>query len=132
MTIPEGNPLAGTTPVGFYCYHADMKGRYGTNWVWQKNYRGYLEKNRWYAMEQYCRLNIPGENDGILRAWVDGNLAFEKKDIRFRMVDDLKIEQIWMNVYHGGTTPSPYDQHVFVDNVVIAKNYIGPMVLSRQ
>ena len=32
-----------------------------------------------------------------------------------------------MNVYHGGKTASPYDQHVFVDNVVIAKKYIGPM-----
>jgi hypothetical protein len=42
-------------------------------------------------------------------------------------VDTLKIEQIWMNVYHGGTTPSPRDQHLYVDNVVVAKKYIGPM-----
>ena len=55
----------------------------------------------------------------------DGRLAFEKTDIRFRDVDKLKIEQIWMNVYHGGTKPSPYDQHLFIDNVVIAKKYIG-------
>lgn len=126
MTIPEGNPLAGTTPVGFYCYHADMKGSYGANWVWSRGYRGYLETNRWYAIEQFCRLNTPGEADGILRAWVDGRLAFEKTDIRFRLTEELRIEQIWMNLYHGGTTPSPYDQHIFIDNVVIATSYIGP------
>ena len=71
-------------------------------------------------------MNTPGEKDGVLRAWVDGHRAFEKTDIRFRHEPTLKIEQIWMNVYHGGTVPSPYDQHLFVDNVVIAKKYIGP------
>ncbi len=126
-TIPEGNPLGGRTPIGFYCYHADMEDRYGTNWIWDKNYHGYLEKNRWYSIEQYCRLNTPGEKDGVLKAWVDGKEAFEKSDVRFRLTGELRIEQIWMNLYHGGTVPSPYDQHVFIDNVVIAKRYIGPM-----
>jgi hypothetical protein len=45
----------------------------------------------------------------------------------YRTVDALKIEQIWMNVYHGGTAVSPYDQHLYVDNVVVARQYIGPM-----
>ncbi len=127
MTVPAGNPLAGRTPIGFYCYHADMKDSYGTNWIWNQDYRGYLETNRWYAIEQYCRLNTPGQANGVLRAWVDGQAAFEKTDVRFRLTDELKIEQVWMNVYHGGTIPSPRDQHLFIDNVVIANRYIGPM-----
>jgi hypothetical protein len=127
LTLPADNPLAGTTPIGTYCYHADMQGFYGTNWIWYKNYLGFLEKNRWYPIEQHTKLNTPGEKDGILRAWIDGQLAFEKTDIRFRHVDKLKIEEIWMNVYHGGTIASPYDQHVFIDNVVIANKYIGPL-----
>lgn len=131
LTIPDDNPLAGTTPIGTYCYHADMEGFYGTNWIWQNDYRGFLENNRWYALEQYLKLNTPGEKDGILRAWVDGRLAFEKTDIRFRHVEELKIEQLWMNVYHGGTRPSPYDQHLFIDNVVIARKYIGPMATGE-
>ena len=108
-----------------------MKGNYGTNWVWQNDYRGFLENNRWYCIEQYLKLNTPRKTDGIIRAWIDGRLAFEKTDIRFRHVGKLKIEQIWMNVYHGGTKPSPYDQHVFIDNVVIARKYIGPMMPAR-
>ena len=55
-----------------------MAGDYGDIWVWQNGYRGFLEKNRWYSIEQYLKLNTPGENDGVLRAWVDGRLAFEK------------------------------------------------------
>ncbi len=126
-TIPADNPLGGLHPIGTYCYHADMKGSYGSVWGWHTGYRGFLQSNRWYSVEQYLKLNTPGKRDGVLRAWVDGRLAFEKTDIRFRDVDTLKIEQVWMNVYHGGTRPSPYDQHLFIDNVVIATQYIGPM-----
>jgi len=126
-SIPAGNPLAGLHPIGTYCYHADMKGTYGDGWGWHIGYRGFLDRNRWYAVEQHLKLNAPGEKDGLLRAWVDGRLAFEKTDIRFRRVARLKIEQIWMNVYHGGKLPSPHDQHLFIDNVVIASKYIGPM-----
>jgi len=129
-SIPEGNPLAGTHPIGTYCYHADQPGDYGDIWLWQEGYRGFLQKNRWYSVEQYVRLNVPGEKDGILRAWIDGRLAFEKEGLRFRIAPHLRIEQVWMNVYHGGTAPSPRDQHLFIDNVVIAREYIGPMAAS--
>jgi hypothetical protein len=131
LSIPKDNPLAGRHPIGTYCYHADQEGHYGDIWLWQNDYRGFLEKNRWYCLEQFIKLNTPGMKDGVLRAWVDGRLAFEKTDIRFRLVDKLKIERIWLNVYHGGTTPSPHDQHVFIGNVVIAKSYIGPMKLPK-
>lgn len=127
-TVPEGdNPMAGLTPIGTYCYHADMKGQYGDNFIWRDGYRGYLETNRWYCVEHYVKLNTPGEKDGILRGWIDGRPAFEKIDLRYRLVDKLRIEQVWMNIYHGGKEPSPYDQHAFIDNVVIARKYIGPI-----
>lgn len=132
-TVPKGdNPLAGLTPIGTYCYHADMKGQYGDNFIWRDGYRGYLENNRWYCVEHHVKLNTPGRKDGILRGWIDGRPAFEKNDLRYRLVDKLRIEQVWMNVYHGGTTPSPYDQHVFIDNVVIAREYVGPLLESSK
>jgi hypothetical protein len=126
-SIPMDNPLAGTHPIGTYCYHADQEGPYGNIWLWKRGYRGFLRKNRWYSVEQHLRLNTPGRKDGVIRAWIDGRLAFEKTDIRFRLVDTLRIEQIWMNVYHGGKRPSPHEQHLFIDNVVVASEYIGPL-----
>ena len=59
--------------------------------------------------------------------WLDGKLAFEKKDVRMRDVSDLKVECIWINIYHGGTWSSPSDDHLFIDNIVIAKKYVGPI-----
>ena len=34
-----------------------------------------------------------------------------------------------LHLFHGpgGTAPSPYDQHAFIDHVVVARSYIGPM-----
>lgn len=37
----------------------------------------------------------------------------------------LFLAKILMNVYHGGTAVSPYHQHLYFDNVVIAREYIG-------
>jgi hypothetical protein len=125
----ETRPGADTTAIGFYCYHADMRGRYGDHWRFSPR----LAHGRWYCVEQYCKLNTPGAkgspgaHDGILRGWIDGQLAFEKTDIRFRDVDTLKIEEIWVNVYHGGETPVPSeDIHLYLDDVVIARRPIGP------
>ncbi|MEM9069287.1 MAG: polysaccharide lyase [Myxococcota bacterium] len=133
-TIPAdaNNPLAGFTPVGSYVYHADMEGTFGDNYVWTDRWGagghgGVFERDRWYCLEHYVRMNTPGETDGILRGWVDGRLSVERTAMRFRTVDSLRIERIWMNLFHGGTPVSPYDQHVFIDNVVIARSYVGPM-----
>jgi len=121
---------ADLTAIGFYCYHADMRGRYGENWRFQPR----LQHGQWYCVEQYCKLNTPGQdgargkNDGILRGWIDGQLAFEKTDVRFRDVDSLKIEEVWVNVYHGGETPVPSeDIHLYLDDLVIARQPIGPL-----
>jgi hypothetical protein len=117
----------GRTPIGFYCYHLDMRGRYGSGWRWNQEDRGLLENNRWYCIEQYAKLNTPGKADGILRGWVDGEPAFEKSDIRFRSTDKLKIETIWINFYLGGTWNSESDHHAYIDDVVISKNPIGAL-----
>ena len=117
----------GRTPIGYYCYHMDMKGQYGSAWIWEKDRLGYLENNRWYCVEQHVKMNTPGRADGVLRGWIDGKLAFEKTDVRMRAVAGLKIEKVWVNVYHGGKWTAQSDDHLYIDNVVIARGYVGPM-----
>jgi hypothetical protein len=68
----------------------------------------------------------------VIRAWVDGQLAFEKTDIAFRKTKQLRIEKIWFNVYHGGKIPAASDDHLYIDNVVIAKQYIGPLQRDKR
>jgi hypothetical protein len=122
----QNKPLL-PTQLATYAYHADMSTPYGDSWLWSHNNLGLLENYRWYCIEQYVKLNTPGQSDGILRVWVDGKRTLDKRDIRFRDTVQLKIERVWMNVFHGGTTKSHQDQHLYIDNVVIARQYIGPI-----
>ena len=125
---PEaGNPFHDLTPVGTYAYHADMKSDYGDAWFWSVGGRGFLARDRWYCIEQQFRVNTPGRKDGVLRAWIDGYLVYEKTDVRVRDVPRIRIEQIWMNVYHGGKDAAASELHLFIDNVVVAREYIGPI-----
>ena len=114
------------TAIGSYVYHAEPNKNSGDVWGWSEGPSGLLENNRWYSVEQYVKLNTPGNRDGVFRAWIDGRLVFEKSGIQFRHTRDLKIESVWMNIYHGGVAPSPHDMTLYLDNVVIARRYIGP------
>ena len=121
------NPYHAFTPIGTYAYHADTEDFWGDAWAWSESGHALLERNRWYCIEQYVMVNQPGHKDAVIRGWVDGRLVFEHTGFRVRDIPSIKIEQIWMDIYYGGTAPSPQDQHLFIDNVVIARRYIGPM-----
>lgn len=121
---PETQGYAG---IGSYLYHPDTRGGPSEHQGWGIGPSGWLELNRWYAVEQEVRMNTPGERDGILRAWIDGRLAYERTNLRFRDTSALKIEQLWLNVYHGGTTSAHKEMSLYIDNLVIAREYIGPM-----
>jgi hypothetical protein len=45
--------------------------------------------------------------------------------VRFRAVDKLKIEAVWINVYLGGTWTAEQDHHLYLDEIVISKRPIG-------
>lgn len=126
--LPDvGNPYHDFTPIGTYAYHADMQDYWGDPWAWSESGQALLQRNRWYCIEQYVKVNEPGSNDAVIRAWVDGELVFQHDGFRVRDIRSIRIEEIWMNVYYGGNLPSPQDQHLFIDNVVVARRYIGPM-----
>jgi hypothetical protein len=114
-------------PLGSYVYHAGMSKKYGDGWGWNLGPTGVVVRNRWYSVEQYTKLNTPGKDDGVLRAWLDGVLVFERTDLNIRESPELRIETVWFNVYHGGTKAAQEDLSLYIDNVVIASEYIGPM-----
>jgi hypothetical protein len=126
MRSEEGPNAASKRAIGTYAYTASTGGGLGEVWGWNLGSTGLLEKKRWYALEQFVKLNTPGKEDGVLRVWIDGMLAFEKADVRYRDTPALKIESVWLNVYHGGVSKADRDLTLFIDNLVIARRYIGP------
>jgi hypothetical protein len=131
----DDNPYRELTAVGTYAYHADQAGHFGDHWRWGT---AVLEHDRWYCIEQYVKVNSvegpfdalgngTGRRDGVLRVWLDGQPVFEKTDIRFRHHPAIKIDEVWLNWYHGGTQPAAATHHYRMANVVVARAYIGPL-----
>lgn len=124
---PPGHPAAGRVFLSTYAYHA-RSDTYGESLPWaDSDLAGLVATNQWVCIEQRLRLNTPGRFDGEFMVWVDGRLVLHKRDLRLRDRDDVRIEEVWMNVFHGGTAPAAQDMHAYIDQVVVARKYIGPM-----
>lgn len=126
QTVGAKNPVwGGRMPIGSYIYEVDTKNKYGKSIPWGHELSTMLP-GRWYAIEQYLKLNTPGKKDGILTVWVDGKKIFDRNNLHFRDTQALKIEKIWLNYYFGGVAKPNKNFDMFIDNIVIASEYIGP------
>lgn len=129
--------------LGDYVYDVDQ---YQVDFSWQRGALGTFERNRWYCIERYIKLNTPTLNDGISRAWVDGKLAYEKTNHRWRdnppyyngtgpsserrVYGDMSVASIWWDWWNGGLTLPAKRVDCFIGDVVISRNYVGPMSLT--
>lgn len=106
-----------TVRNSFYVYHTNT-GNNGKTWgdaVWW-NKGGDMDYSKWYHVKQYVKLNTPGKSNGILKAWVNGKLVFERSNWNFRKVSDLKIYAYWFNYYNGGRDTAKKTGTLIVDD----------------
>jgi hypothetical protein len=84
------------------------------------------ELDRWYCYELFVRANTPGQRDGRITIWLDGELIGDFPNLRFRDVDTLTLDRFNLSL-HAGSNPTG-ETKKWYDNVVAATSYIGPMV----
>lgn len=115
----------GDLRLGTYLYHAKMDGPYGDMFLWDGD--GELVTQQWYRIDQYCRMNTPGESNGVYRGWVDGNLSFDKRDIKYRDkgYDNLRIGHFWLHLYYGGSPTPDHDVRIYLDELEVSRSRIG-------
>lgn len=119
-----------------YVYHPDQEGEYGEDMDW--NVGGgsrYFIPGQWHCVETYIKMNtVNGEgesaavHDGIVRSWLDGELALDRTDVRFRYTNDFAIDGFYFSTFFGGSTEewAPVkDEHAMFDNFVIHNERIG-------
>ncbi len=69
----------------------------------------------WHHIEQEVVLNEPGQANGRVKVWLDGNMVLDEQGLTFRTVEDLKIDGIFFSTFFGGGDPSwatPKDVYV--------------------
>ena len=131
---PRGKLGTRELEMGFYSYHLDKKGPWGENYDVQE--KVVITPGAWHCVERHTKLNSvdpekkDGNYDGIEELWVDGKLTIRKEGVRFRRVPHLRITFLSLETYYHGL-PQEYGPdnpiEVYFDNVVIARNYIGPL-----
>src|SRR5437588_9803078 len=70
------------------------------------------------------KANTPGNNDGEVKYWIDGNVVGDFPNLNIRSISSLKIDtaHIGLHALHSERVNKKW-----YDNVVVATQYIGPM-----
>jgi hypothetical protein len=102
------------------------RGIFGPSFIPRKDVLPAL--GRWYSCELMVQANTAGQRDGRIAFWVDGRLAADFPNLRLRSVASLKINQVDIAMYSSQTKPL---RRVWIDDVVVATAYIGPMTSDR-
>ena len=77
---------------------------------------------QWHRVENRFVLNTPGEKDGLIEGWFDGELALQKSGIRFRDVESLSIDVFMMSTFFGGSSSAwapTKDEFIYFDDFSI-------------
>lgn len=118
---PKAAYLETDVGLAHYVYHGEMHGEamypYGTYLRWSEG----LSTGAWHRIDQFVSMNTPGEHDGVLRGWVDGDLALDRTGVLFRGADagDIHVEEFVNTVYFGGQWASPVDNSLYFDELEV-------------
>jgi hypothetical protein len=72
------------------------------------------------------RLNTPGRRDGELRVWIDGREVLTCTQVFFRSSERVHIRSVLDQARLDSHLHFRSDGQIWVDNVVVARQYIGP------
>ncbi|GAA4115003.1 hypothetical protein GCM10022393_14910 [Aquimarina addita] len=90
-----------------------------------------FKKGQWNHVEMYNKLNTPGQDDGIMRAWLDGELAIDitnNEDYRQADEGDIHLNGIYLSTFFGGsdeTFQPTKDVYLYFDDLIVSKTRIG-------
>jgi hypothetical protein len=129
-----GNPYGALRPLQSYVYNLDQPTAYGSMF---RLGSACIRKGQWFCLEQQIKMNSivgpldaqgNGEAvaDGVMRTWVDGVLASEITNLRWRRHPQMGIQGPWINWFYGGKQPSEVEMHYRMNHFAVARQYIGP------
>lgn len=113
----------------FYSYWHEMDvSRDGKHWgnSFQVESQDNIPKARWICAEFMLKHNTPGQADGEQAFWIDGRLLGHWRGINWRKTETLKANALTLESYVTDRWTKNPTNIVYFDNLVIARQYIGP------
>ncbi len=119
----------------FYSYWHEMEpsrdGKYWGNSFLPENEPN-IEKGRWICVEFMVRHNTPGQRDGEQAFWIDGALRGHWRGFSWRTQEGLLANALTLESYITDRWTKQETNVVSFDDVVIARDYIGPVARSAK
>ena len=120
-------PQSDTWPIVLDVYAPDSTQANSAGWLAVArsdfSYRDPVNIGRWICHEMQIKNNTPGQADGVLRVWADGELLVERTDVDLRGHTDGDLNEVMLDAYWN--EGSPRAQSRFYDNFVISTARIG-------
>ncbi len=114
----------------FYSYWHEMKpspdGKYWGNSLTPPEQPS-IPRGQWICVEMMLKHNTPGQRDGEQAYWIDGKLQGHWQGINWRTNPNLRANAFTLESYVTDRWTKQETNIVYFDNVVIAREYIGPM-----
>lgn len=113
----------------FYSYWHEMKASpdkkyWGNQFKPEKQEN--IERGKWICCEFMIKHNTPGMRDGEQAFWIDGQLRGHWRGISWRTSPKLMANALTLESYITDRWTKNKTNTVYFDNLVIAKQYIGP------
>lgn len=122
------NPAPGKW--NFYSYWHEMKpapdGKYWGN-SFKPETQANIKKGEWICAEFMILHNTPGKKDGEQAFWINGQLMEHWKGINWRTSPALWANAITLESYVTSRWTKNKLNIVYFDDLVVAKEYIGPI-----
>jgi hypothetical protein len=113
----------------FYSYWHEMKmsgdGKYWGN-SFLPEQQELIPKAKWICAEFMLKHNSPGQPNGEQAFWIDGKLLGHWRGINWRKTESLKANALTLESYVTERWTKNPTNTVYFDNLVIAREYIGP------
>jgi hypothetical protein len=87
-----------------------------------------IPRDQWICVEFMLKHNTPGQPDGEQAFWIDGRLQGHWKGINWRTSPPLRANALTLESYITDRWTKKQVNVVYFDNVVFARQYIGPTV----
>lgn len=96
---------------------------------WDNGGQRKFQAGKWHHIEIHVKLNTPGQRNGVLEGWFDGELAFRDTNsnvgIRGTGETDRKLNYMFFSSFYGGKWSPSSDQYITFDDFVVSKSRIG-------
>ena len=113
----------------FYSYwHTMQPSRDGRYWGngFRPEEQPDIQRGKWICVEMMLKHNTPGEDDGEQAYWIDGDLRGHWRGINWRTSPTLWANALTLETYVTDRWTKQRTNIVCFDNVVIAREYVGP------